>query len=66
MLNKETIAHFILKCPNLIEQRNELFRIVNPIVLANNMYYLNDSEMVCFFLYGDEKLMKTTLYSMQP
>ena len=78
MLNEETTGHFILKYPNFNEQRNELFRNVDPIMLANNMCHLNDSEMVSLFLYGDEKLnsyenqtiLKTTinsrLYSKQP
>ena len=56
MLNKETTGHFILKCPNFNEQGNELFRNVNPTMLANNMHHLNDSEMVCLFLYVDVKL----------
>ena len=63
MLNKETTGHFRLKCPNFNEQRNELFRTVNPIMLANNMHHLNDNEMVCLFLYGGEKLKS---YENQP
>ena len=56
MLTAQTTGHFILKCPNFNEQRNELCRTVNPIVLANNMHHLTESEMVHLFHYGDEKL----------
>ena len=55
-LNAETTQHFMLKCPNYNEHRLNLFQTINPILLANNMYNLSDSELVRFLLYGHEKL----------
>ena len=54
-LNSETTYHFFLKCPLYDEHRTDLFRIVNPILLMNNIA-LNDDEVVRLLLYGHDKL----------
>ena len=65
MLTAETTGHF----NDFNEQRNELLRIVNPIMLTNDIHHLNESEMVHLFLYGGEKLKfyanQTILYSKE-
>ena len=56
LLNAESTHHFLIKCPNYLEQRRELFKTVNPILQANNINnYLNDEKLLCLLLYGDEK-----------
>ena len=54
-LNSETTYHFFLKCPLYDEHRTDLFRIVNPILLMNNIA-LNDDEVVRLLLYGHDKI----------
>ena len=54
-LNAETSHHYLLHCPNFIEQRHELFQFLNPLMLANNMRFLDDKNLVHLLLYGHEK-----------
>ena len=54
-LSSESTNHFLLKCPLFDEHRTDLFRIVNPILVMNNIA-LNDDEIVHLLLYGHEKL----------
>ena len=58
--SEETTQHFILKCHIYNEHRLDLFQTLNPILLANGLYHLNDSAMVHLLLYGDEKLQFDT------
>jgi len=52
----ETSQHYLLHCPLFVEQRNNLFQTVNPILLENNMRFLDDKHMVHLLLYGHEKV----------
>ena len=52
----ETSTHFLLHCPNFIDQRRELFQTLNPIMLANNLPFLDDKIFVHLLLYGHDKL----------
>ena len=52
----ETSNHYLLHCPIFVEQRRELFLTLNPILLANNMRFLDDNNMVRLLLYGHDKL----------
>ena len=58
--SEETTQHFLLKCHIYNEHRLDLFQTLNPILLANGLYHLNDSAMVHLLLYGDEKLKVDT------
>ena len=51
-LNSETTIHYLLHCTNFVEQRRELFRVLNP--LLNNLRFLNDEHLVRLLLYGDD------------
>ena len=51
-LNSETTAHYLLHCPNFIEQRRELFQTLNPFL--TNMRFLDDENVVRLLLYGDD------------
>ena len=51
-LSSETTVHFLLHCPNFVEQRRELFHTLNP--LLNNMRFLDDELLVRLLLYGDD------------
>ena len=55
-MNSETTQHFLLKCHIFNVCRLNLFENVNPILIANNLQNLNDSEMVSLLLYGHVKL----------
>ena len=55
-MNAETTEHFLLKCPIYNAHRLSLFQTLNPILLDNNLYNLNDIEMGSLLLYGHEKL----------
>ena len=52
----ETSNHYLLHCPIFVEQRRELFLTLYPILLANNMRFLDDNNMVRLLLYGLDKL----------
>ena len=54
-LDAETSQHFLLHCPIFIEQRRNLFQTINPILLANNMRFLEDKNLMQLLLYGHEK-----------
>ena len=56
LLNVESTEHFLLKCPNYLEHRCQLFETVNQIQQANNVNYLNDRKFLRLLLYGDENL----------
>jgi len=68
-LNAETSHHFFLHCPAYINQRHELFQILNPILLANNLRFVDDKAIVNLLLYGYEtfklnenhKILKATI-----
>ena len=51
---------FLLKCHIYDEHRFDLFQTINPILLANDMYHPNDSEIIHLLLYGDERLQYHT------
>ena len=55
-LSPETSQHYFLHCPDFINHRHELFQIINPIMFANNMRFLDDNNLVHLLLYGHEKL----------
>ena len=55
-LNAETSHHFLLHCPNYINQRQELFHVLNPIMLVNNMHVFDDNNLIQLLLYGHVKL----------
>ena len=55
-LHAETTCHFLLKCPNFNSHRQELFHIVDRILIANNIYPINDSKLVHILLYGHKDL----------
>ena len=57
--NAETSQHFLLHFSNFIEQRKDLFEILNAITLAHNLPF--DKNLVHFLLYSHEKsnFMKT-------
>ena len=54
-LNAETPVHFFLHCPNFVTQRQALFQILNPILIANNMRFLDDKNLLELLLYGHAK-----------
>ena len=54
-LQAETSGHYLLHCPIFIEQRRELFLTLNPILLENNMRFLDDRNLVNLLLYGNDK-----------
>jgi len=51
----ETSGHFLLHCPNFTDHRNELFNILNPILQANDMRFIEDDKFVHLLLYGKEE-----------
>ena len=55
-LSAETSEHYLLHCPNFINYRDELFQVLNPIMFANNMRFLDDKNLVYLLLYGHVKL----------
>ena len=50
---EETVAHFILRCPNFTQQRNHLMNEINKI--NPNFLFLNDNAFLKNLLYGDIK-----------
>ena len=52
---EETTFHFLLKCPIYEMQRRNLFLIITPILLANNMYNVSETYLESLLLYGDKK-----------
>ena len=44
--NAETSQHFLLHCPNFVVQRHDLFEILNPIMLVNNLPFIDDKNLV--------------------
>ena len=55
-ISAETSPHFLLHCPNFINERRELFQTLNPIMLVNNMPFFDDKILVHLLLYGHDKL----------
>ena len=51
-LNAETSLHFLLHCPNYLDQRRELFQTINPILLVYDMRFLDDQNLLQLLLYG--------------
>ena len=49
--NAETSHHFLLHCPNFIEHRRKLFETLNPIMLENNLHFIDDKNLVHLLLY---------------
>ena len=39
-----------------MNHRYELFQILNPIMFANDMRFLDDNNLIRLLLYGHEKL----------
>ena len=54
-VNAETSHHFLIHCPNFIEHRRKLFETLNPIMLENNLRFIDDKNLVHLLLYGHEK-----------
>ena len=54
MVEKETTQHLDVRCPNINPLRNELLNTVNPILVANIVYHLSDTELSHILLYGHE------------
>ena len=54
-LNAETTEHFIFHCPFYTEQRRILLQILNPILFANDLRFLDDKGLLHLLLYGDVK-----------
>ena len=52
----ETSHHYLLHCPDFTNHRNVLFQVLNPVMFANNMRFLDDQSLVHLLLYGHEKL----------
>ena len=61
-LTAETSQHYLLHCPMYNELRRELFQKINPILMDNNMRFLDDKNLVRLLLYGHDKF---TLQSNQ-
>ena len=51
-LDAETSLHFLLHCPNYLDQRRELFQTINPILLVYDMRFLDDQNLLQLLLYG--------------
>ena len=54
-LHAESTNHFLLRCPNYNLYRHEMFQIINPILMAKNMYPLTESKLMHILLYGHEE-----------
>ena len=54
-LSAETSLHYLLHCPNFINHRHDLFQVLNPIIFANNIRFIDDNSLVYLLLYGHEK-----------
>ena len=55
-LNAETTQHFLLECPIFNVHRQELFELVDSILLLNDMHNVGERIKVNLLLYGHEKL----------
>ena len=55
LMDLETTWHFLLHCPNFINQRKTLYGTVNPILRVYNIPFLVDECFVDLLLYGDTK-----------
>ena len=53
--NAETSEHFIFHCPFYTDQRRVLFQTLNPILLENDLRFLDDKSLLNLLLYGHEK-----------
>ena len=51
----ETSEHFLFHCPFYTEQRRVLLQTLNPILLANDLRFLDDKSLLHLLLYGHEK-----------
>ena len=52
----ETTDHFLLNCDLFTEARHEMFDVVNPILVSNNLELDNNIQLVKLLLYGHENL----------
>ena len=55
-LSAETSQHNFIHCPDFFNHRHDIFQILNPIMFANNMRFLDDKTLVHLLLYGHKKL----------
>ena len=55
-LDTETTHHFFLYCPQFNEHRRLLFETINPLLLENNLRFLDEKNLIHLLLYGHEKL----------
>ena len=51
----ETSEHYFFHCPLFIEYRRDLLGVVNPILLAHNMGFQDDRNLLYILLYGHVK-----------
>ena len=52
----ETTDHFLLHCDRFIEARHDMFEVVNPILIKNNLRLPNNTQLVKLLLYGHVNL----------
>ena len=52
----ESTDHFLLKCDLYIDERHDLFEVVNPIIENSNLQMTNNNQLVNLLLYGHAKL----------
>ena len=46
----ETTDHFLLHCDRFIEARHDMFEVVNPILIKNNLRLPNNTQLVKLLL----------------
>ena len=51
----ETNEHLLFHWPLYTEQRRVLLQTLNPILLANDLRFLDDQSLLHLLLYGHEK-----------
>ena len=51
-LDAETSHRYFLHCPAYINQRRDLFQILDPLMLKNNLHFVDDIGLVNILLYG--------------
>ena len=63
-IRPETTDHFFLTCDLYIEERRELFEVVNPIIESSNLLMDENIKLVNLLLYGHEKLRERDNYKV--
>ena len=52
----ETTDHFLLHCERFNEARHDMFEVVNPILVNNNLRLPKNTQLVKLLFYGHENL----------